>query len=390
MADRAREAPQASLTLAFAVYFALLAGGVVYLRFFALETGMAMNWDRSLFWAANALTLTGFRIAPDGLADFSAAGVFGVYVLMVAGALYALIVGGSLVCRFAGLPHSRMRIVVSAVFLLLVASLAGAGMVMTKERSLGASRFEATGAIANCGISLDEPRPLDDWRLHLVILPLAALGGLGLPVLMDLFDRIVAGKPISTYSQRVLRLFVVAWLVGLTLLLFANHTMPWRQNVLTSWTYAINSRSLGADLALSSGLPRLTWWIIGGLMLIGQMPGGTASGVRLLPLSTIWHADDADGNVSGPALTRAVTWVTLYALMAILMFLLLMSVEPQISTDRLVAISSGAIGNCGLSQDALALSSRGLLLMSGGMLAGYLLPLRFMGSIIDTNGTLEK
>lgn len=383
MADRTDDAP---LSIAFAIYFAMLVAGVFYLRVFALDTGLPMNWDRCLFWSANALTLTGFRIAPNGLVDFSPAGLVGVYVLMSAGALFSLIIGGMLVCRYARLAHSPAKIVAAAIFLMIAASLFGAGMLMTPERSFAVSLFEATGAIANCGMNIDGARPLDDWRLQLIILPLAAIGGLGLPVVIELFDRLIIRKPLSAYSLRILHLAAFAWVAAFIVLLGANHSMPYRENVLTSWTYAINARSLGADIYLNASLPRLTWWIIAGLMLVGQMPGGTGSGVRLLPLSTLWRESIWNGSAAtSPALARAVSWVGLYAGLAIALFLLMMGAEPQISTDRLGAISAGALGNTGLSQDALALSTRGLILLSTAMLAGYLLPLRFMALIVPSN-----
>ena len=64
------------------------------------------------------------------------------------------------------------------------------------------------------------------------------------------------------------------------------------------------------------------------------------------------------------------------------MFLLLMSAEPQLATDRLMVMAAGALGNVGLSQDDVSLSTRGLMILSTGMLAGYLLPLRFMYLIV--------
>ena len=77
----------APLSTLFALFFGLIVVGTLYLRYLALDTGLPMNFDRSIFWTINALTLTGFELSPNGLVDFSPAGVLGVYVLMLFGAL---------------------------------------------------------------------------------------------------------------------------------------------------------------------------------------------------------------------------------------------------------------------------------------------------------------
>lgn len=371
------------LSLAFAAYFVVLIAGVFYLRHFALDTGLTMNFDRSIFWSINAATLTGFRLSPNGLGDFSTPGLIGVYALMSFGAIFTMTVGGTLVSRLAGMRHSFSSLLVGAISLMAAAAFAGAGMLMTPGRSFGAAIFEATSVFANCGMSYDGPRTLSDWRLPVVIAPLAALGGLGLPVLLDLFDRCTARRPISEYSRRALALVLTSWIAAAVILFAANFWSPLRSNVLESWFYAINTRSLGLDVVVDGTIPRVMWWVMALLMLVGQMPGGTTSGIGLLPLSTIWRGSVwHERPTYSEAVQRAVSWVMLAALMALMMFLMLMSAEPQLSPDRLVVMACGAVSNTGLSQDALSMSTRGLMLVSVGMLAGYLLPLRFLWLVL--------
>ena len=368
----------------FAMFFGLIALGTLYLRYMALDTGLKMNLDRSIFWTINALTLTGFGLSPNGLSDFSPAGILGVYVLMLAGVLFAMIVGGLLVCRYAALPHTPWKLATGAVLLVLSGTLLGAANLLAGDRFFYAAMFEATSALANAGLNLEAARRIDDWRLHLIVLPLAAIGAIGLPVVIDLFDRLALGRPVSEYSQRVLRIFAIAWLASFALLLLGNAHLPLRQNILMSWVGAINTRSLGMEIHLEASLPRLSWWCMAILMVVGAPPGGSGGGLRLLPLCTILRHNQwkNQGGFAPAAIARATAWLTLFASLFITMYLLLMSAEPQLTSDRLVVMAAGAIGNVGLSQDTLSLSTSGLMIISAGMLAGFLLPLRFMYLIV--------
>ena len=368
----------------FALFFGLIGLGTLYLRYLALDTGLKMNLDRSIFWSINALTLTGFRLSPNGLSDFSPAGIVGLYVLMLAGLLFAMIVGGLLVCRYAGLPHSLSKLATGAVLLVFTGILTGAALLLAADRRAYAAMFEATSAIANAGLNLGPARRIDDWRLHLIILPLAAIGALGLPVIIDIFDRLALGRPLSGYSQRVLRIFAIAWMASFALLLLGNAHLPLRDNIVTSWIGAMNTRSLGMEIHLDSSLPRLSWWCMAILMLVGAPPAGSGGGVRLLPLATVLGHNQwqDEGGFAPAAIARATAWLTLFGALFIAMFLLLMSAEPQLTTDRLVVMAAGALGNVGLTQDSISLSTSGLMIISAGMLAGFLLPLRFMHLIV--------
>src|SRR5512145_3154731 len=93
LCDRSDPADDALLQYLFSAYLALIPSGTLFLRFCGLESG-AMTFDRALFWTANALTCTGFRLQPNNLADFSTAGHVGVFILMLAGSLFALMAGG--------------------------------------------------------------------------------------------------------------------------------------------------------------------------------------------------------------------------------------------------------------------------------------------------------
>ena len=196
----------AFLQYLLSAYFALIPVGALFFRFFALESGATMTFDRALFWTANSLTCTGFRLQPNNLTDFSTAGQIGVFLLMIAGALFALVAGGLIVARILGLTYSITKIVTSALFLLAIGTLLGAGFLVSASRSSFAAIFEAAGSVANFGMSIDGQRTLTDWRLYLIMTPLCAIGGLGLVVILQLFDAIVLSIRPVEYTWRILRL----------------------------------------------------------------------------------------------------------------------------------------------------------------------------------------
>lgn len=352
-------------------YIALIPVGTLFFRFFSLESGAAMTFDRALFWTANSLTCTGFRLQPNNLTDFSTVGQIGVFLLMIAGALFALIAGGLIVARILGLTYSLKKIVTGALFLLAIGSVFGAGFLMGSSRSFFAALFEATSSIANAGMSIDGQRILTDWRLYLIITPLCAVGSLGLVVILQLFDNYARSIRPSDYTWRVLRLTAAVWLIGFFVLLVAQGTLT-RESVLTSWLYAINTRSLGADVILPVPFARQMWWLLAMLILVGGMPGSTAGGLRVTALTEA--ARELRSDKPTGTLPIAVIWIALFLAAFALVFVLLLAWQPQLATDDAVILAAGALGNTGISHGSVDLTGRPLHLLTVAMYAGHLGP----------------
>ena len=362
----------AFLQYLFCAYLALIPAGSLFFRFFALESGATMTFDRAVFWSANALTCTGFHLQPNSIVDFSTTGQIGVFLLMLAGALFALVAGGLIVARILGLAYSRTKIVTGGLFFLAIGSLLGAGLLMASSRSFFASLFEAAGAIANAGMGIDGHRVLADWRLYLIITPLSAIGGLGLVVVLQLFDAFACSIRPSEYTWRIVRLSAAAWLVAFLLLLLAQGTLT-RESVLISWLYAINTRGLGAEVILPTAFARPIWWLLAMLMLVGGMPGSTTGGLRITALSEI--ARGLRSEKPTRALDVAIIWISLFLAAFALVFLLLLAWQPQLATDDAAVLAAGALGNTGISHGNVDLTGHPLLLLTVAMYAGHLAPL---------------
>ena len=410
-----RDGDRALLSCLIWIYLALIPTGTLLLRHGALQSGQIMNFDRAVFWALNALTGTGFRLSPNGLGEFSLFGQVTVFALTLAGAMLILSAGGLLVSRYVGLAYSRAKILTAAFSLLLAGTLLGGGLLITPSNTVWSALFAAGTTITNAGLSIDGPRDLFDARLFLIILPLAALGGLGLPVVIDLFEAFARGGRINHYTRQVLTLTAAAWVAAFAVLFVCNLSLPLRENAASSWLYALNARSLGLDVTLDTNLTRQAWWVIGLLSLIGACPGGSAGGIKLTIFSTIatstrklFHVEQTgrspqsatDASIvqtpqlfhveqSARQLATALIWASGVLSIAFALFLLLLAAVPQLPADRIATIAASAIGRAGLSHDELSLTGVGLYLLSLAMLAGHLLPVLFGMRIVYRGGEMR-
>ena len=180
---------------AFPVYMGLMLLGFYLIRQNGFLTG-TRSGVRALFFAINAGTLTGYEQNPGvgGLAFF---GQVVVLVLMIVGTLFTTIVGGLAVKRIIRSRFSDDQVIYAAVIALAAAVILGTPGLVTGDRSAGEAWFRgcflATSAYGNCGLFLGALPDRMSWMTHGVLLPLTALGGLGIPVLMEMACAVGAG-----------------------------------------------------------------------------------------------------------------------------------------------------------------------------------------------------
>ena len=131
-----------------------------------------------------------------------------------------------------------------ASFLQLVVLMAvlggGATLLIDPTRDLLSSLILAASAFTNSGVHIGRLPALQSWQTHLVIIPLALLGGLGLPVLMEMFDRITGTRRLSVHSKTVLVAAAVIYLGGLLLLTVLQSPASGDMN---HWRHAVASAS---------------------------------------------------------------------------------------------------------------------------------------------------
>jgi trk system potassium uptake protein TrkH len=369
----------AALVVAALVLVMMIAAAVLHSSI-ASRPG-TMNVDRAVFASVNAGTLTGFQlpINPD---DLKGPGQIMITVLMVGGTLTALIVGGWGLVRLLNLPFSDQQIVQSSLTIYVAVVLVGATALMRQGVEVAAATFQAASAFGNSGLVLGRLCTTLDWRTHVIVLPLALLGGLGIPVLMDVGSSITQLRRPHSHTIAVLSSTAGIYLMGVMLIVLleciAGSNL--REGAVRGSTEMLNSRSLGMPFDSFTALTRASQWIVLMAMAIGASPGGTGGGIKGTTLLVIGRSTRR--GLAGQPLERifavAMAWFMLYFVLTLATTIGLLVTEPQLTADRVLFVSISALSNCGTSQEPLAITGAGLYILSLTMLAGRLLPLAIL------------
>ena len=359
-----------------AAYLLLIAiGVVVFLLPGATIKGNAFSFERSVFTVVNAITLTGFQQSVP-LDDYGPTGVACVFALTVVGTLFALIVGGIGVSRLLRLPYDDTRIIVAALYTCVVAVSLGAAIIAEPGRGLIASATQAASALGNSGLYLGRLPNVLEWRTHLALMPLVFLGGLSIPVLLELADLIFQRRPMSLHTRTVLAASAALYLFGLILL------SPWTRAdattaLATGSALALDARSGGLPLISLGGLPRFAHWTLIVLMLIGAAPGGAGGGMKV---TALFHLFRGTRRALARQVGLRITGVAAVLIMSILLLLLattlaLLAALPELPADRVFFLAASAISLCGLSHDPVAFEGPANYILSAAMLLGRAAPL---------------
>jgi Trk-type K+ transport system membrane component len=377
------------------IYILLLViGDITFQRANVSAKGNELSRPVFLFLVVNASTLTGFQQAHriNDLTDLGQELVFG---LIITGILFTLIAGGTAVLRIARLPHSDFQLVTWAIAAIIFLCLLGPTIHLGD--TILSSMFAAISAFGNSGLYIGQLPTTDDATTHLLLLPLAVIGGLGLPVLMDLFDRLRNKSTLSDHSWTVLTWSAAIYIVAM-LLLFVMQLPPmkspphlWLQAIEKASTQAINSRSAGFPFQFATYWPRTVQWTIIALMIIGAASAGTAGGIKLNTLAVLARGtiDTLSGRPATRALGIALTWTAVYTAMLTITMMLLLITEPQMAADRLLFLAASALSNVGLSHDPLTVSDAGLYVLSVTMLAGRIAPVLILWWMVETTTAAE-
>lgn len=344
-----------------------------------LTRGYQLSVERSLFTAVNAATLTGFEQGFASTRNYHLVGIVTIFVLMLAGAWITLSLSAMAVARLAHLRFSDGRVMAGTAAWMLAGTVFGGGLIALEGRDLLESLFDAASLFTGCGLLLSSPPRVGSPWLHIAWLPIAVLGSLGIPTLMELWRRLSHRRSLSKYSRLSIVLLSVAYLVGLLLLLATlwQGAETWRHTLADASTVSITSRLPGTPFSSPADWPRPAQWIVIGLMLIGGMPASGAGGLSLITLAVLWKGLQRSfrNEVAGPAFAVAVTWVALFLLLAGTSVLLLLAMQPQLPADRVIFLAVSAIGCVGLSHDPVSSTGGGLYVLSVSMLVGRLVPI---------------
>jgi len=242
---------------AIAVLLALLCGTVLSLPVFwarpvvgQKSSQIARHWLDCIFTASSALTGTG--LSPHDIGDdFTPAGQALILGYMQIGGLGVLVLGAIVGLRFRqrfgwgtdqeGASQVRLgRLIAFVCVLALLLEAAGAAALCyspdrgsdPSERPLFTALFHSVSAFCNTGLTLTRDSFLSAgvwWPVYAVLLPLMVLGGIGGPVLYELWRRLLGSRsPLSRDTQVTLIGTAMLILAGAATIFFIESTPRWQ------------------------------------------------------------------------------------------------------------------------------------------------------------------
>jgi trk system potassium uptake protein TrkH len=308
------------------------------------------------------------------------------------------------------LTYTDGQVISAATTATTLSTLAGAAALFGGRRGLFDALLQSASAFGNGGLYSGPLGGARAWQTHLVLLPLALFGGLGLTVLMELYDRIVRRRPLSQHARTVLALSALVYIAGFVLLVasresfwsnlfagFGQHGWYRRQSVAirgaiaSSSALSINSRTAGFPFEFAGALPRATQWVVMALMVIGANPAGTAGGIKATTFLQLVRGirDCLAGRRVSRVFGIAAVWLAGYFGIVVLSFLCLLWQAPEIPPDRLLFMSISATSNVGLSHDSISMVLSGLFTLSLAMLLGRIAPLLVLWWTAETTADVE-
>lgn len=371
----------------------ILIGYSVFRSEAAMVRGNEMSRDEAFFTVVNAATLTGFQQS-DPTHIYLAPGQWMILLLVAGGSLFSLILGGMAVRRIARLPYTDGQIAITSLAMVFGAILLGGVLLADSSRPLmetPAAMLLAISSLGNSGLYIGTLPGIAQWQTHLVLMPLALIGGFGAPVMLDLRYRITRKQPISDFTRVVLSMTAALYLASVILIFFARGGEPGVALLTRASVDSINSRTTGLPFEYAHAFTRPLQWVYMLLMLIGAASAGVGGGIKVNTLAALVRGVIATfrGEVPRRSHALSIAWISIYG--ATLLFFLwwLLTDVPQMPADRLLFLTISAMGNVGLSHDPIPSANELLNSLVFVMLTGRFLPLAMLWWMAATSKEAE-
>jgi trk system potassium uptake protein TrkH len=380
----------------FPVFLGLVLVGFFLIWKFGSPPGNP-NAVHSLFIAMNAATLSGFAAGP-GVGGLNPFGQFISLMLIIAGSLFSMIVGGLAVIRITRMRFSDIEVINTCIAVECVAILVGTGLLWVNDRTTFQATFLAATSFGNCGLYVADPPPVTETLVHAVLLPLSILGGLGIPVIMDLWCSLVLRKDMSAHSRTTIAGTAWLYIVGLVLIFLLNHAgHGWptlataRTGLPVSSVLAVESRTGGLAIAHFPELAQPAKWFLVPLMVIGAGSGGTGGGLKVTTLVVlICGVKKLLRNENpGRSFGIAAAWLGIYIALLIAAVLLLSYVSGTDAADNVFFNATSAMSNVGFTAAPLPDQKSLSFAYSAIILVGRMAPLMVLWWMAETTGDGE-
>jgi trk system potassium uptake protein TrkH len=428
------------LPASFAV---LIAVGTVILKVpAATPADHPIGWTDALFTATSAVCVTGL-IVRDTATQFTRFGQVTILVLIqlgalgisVFGSLAAVMLGQQMTLRHAlhirgALPEQPIghlrRLLVFIVTTTLICEAIGFAVLIglwsnAGPRHIGLfdSLFHSVSAFCNAGFSTFSDSLVQDRSSAGVLGVISALiiiGGLGFPVLYDLFeiaqDRVKRGvrrrrsgrlPGVPHRMKLVTRLTLIttiALLISGTVLIFISQLTVRLTDAETSVIQTVLDAIFQSVTARTAGFNSMPMDELGpgsllgliGLMFIGGGAGSTAGGVKtitfavaVLAMVSIWRGTPpiAWARSIGPLVIRRAATILLLMFMLIVFATIGLCISESAPVDELLFETVSAVATVGLSLGVTAkLSTVGKLIITACMFIGRVGPLALLSALM--------
>ena len=406
------------IVLAFA---GLVVVGTLLLKIPAANNGV--SWLDAFFESVSAVTVTGLQtvvpardFTPLGQAILAALIQLGGLGIMTLATVGALLIGRRMGFRDLLIvreelaspdsPRNVARLVGQVALITLLVEVVGV-VILTVHfaleghglGSLGLAVFHSIAAFCNAGFDIFENGTASyagDWTLNLTLIYLITAGGLGFPVLVNLYyyPRI---RRLTLQSKLVLITSAVLVLVGVlsvALLEWTNSRTlggePLGTKVLMSLFQGVTPRTAGFATVTYSDMRDPTLGVQMALMFIGTAPVSTGGGIKVTTLALIFlifltqlrgqEEISAFGRrIPRSLIAKSVTVMTLSTLLVFGAALVLMISDDVLFLTALFEVTS-AFGTVGLSLGpgyglATELGAFGKILLALVMFAGRVGPI---------------
>ena len=381
-----------------------------------------ISWIDAFFEATSAVTVTGLQVVTPAT-DFTPFGQVVLVVLIQVGGIgimTATTLGTLLVGRRIGLSNlvivreelqspggfrGTLRLVGQVALITLGAELVGM-VFLTFDfallrgfgllEALGSAGFHAVSAFCNAGFDIFEegvPHYADDAILNLVFVALIVLGGLGFPVLSNLYSYRRVGY-LTLHSKLVLLTSAVLVVVGFSsvaILEWGNPLTlggePLTTRLLESLFQGVTPRTAGFSTVEYSDMRDSTLLVQIALMFVGAAPASTGGGIKvttlafifLILLSQVRGEEEVSAfrrTVPRTIIAKALTVLSLAALLVLLGTIALITSNEELPLLEALFEVTSALGTVGLSLGSTPdLDPFGKVLIAFLMFAGRLGPI---------------
>ena len=266
------------------------------------------------------------------------------------------------------------------------------------------SIFHSISAFCNAGFSLYD-NSLSAFATNApVTLTIAALiifGGLGFPVLFNLFkyfDNSISNFQFKNQTKLALIVTMILIVLGTLFIFFSEQnaalsTYHWTEKVLISFFHSVSARTAGfntVDLSLFN-TGTLTMVVI--LMIIGASPGSTGGGMKTttfgVMMMAFWNVlrasfrtDYNDKTIESESILKAFSLFLLTIIILLSSYLLLWFLDPQEPFKLFFEIVS-AFGTVGYSLGAtMHLSNSSKMIIMVVMFVGRIGPFTFLYALL--------